>query len=187
VESAARPDCGAIAASRRAGSARWTRCGATALRSRSVTRGLHRVLGIGRDRRLALAHGDARPRRLRRRTAEPGCSQARSRVGSSQGRGQPGAMQSVRCRGDHARAGAPAHHMAGRSHAQDGNGRRHAGLPSTPLRPGKTRLHRALASLHGRATPSRSGRVSFEAPARPTSCRSVSTLAKARAAARSRS
>ena len=75
---------------------------------------LHRLLGVGRHRGLALADGDAGQRRLRRHAAQRRRPARSASVGPGEGRSRRQAVQGLRRGRHHAHAGPAAHHLAGR-------------------------------------------------------------------------
>ena len=99
-----------------------------------------RLLGVDRQRGLALAHGDAAEGRRGERAAQPRGDQGGQRVGSGQRRLVPG----LRSGGADAHADAPEHHMGGRPHHQDRNRRRAADTPPAVRRRHGRRAQRSL-------------------------------------------
>jgi len=110
----------------------------------------HRLLGVGRDGRLALADGDAAERATTRacRSIKPR-AKAADAWDLAKGRGRRDCSAGpLRRRQHHAAAGAAAYHLAGREHPEGGVGRGHAdaalllrGSAGPPLgrRPGRGR------------------------------------------------
>ena len=89
----------------------------------------HRLLGVGRHARLAMAHGHAGERRLREHSDHARSEESGRQLGSGEGRSRGRAVQVLRSPGSHGGSNAPADHLAGRQHAQGRNGRRHANTP----------------------------------------------------------
>ena len=138
-----------------AGTRRSARAAEVAERSRA--RRFHRLLGVGRHRRLALADGHARSRATSRAfRSTPEGRRVGLTVGSRERRGGGRSVQGVRRAGDHARARTPAHHVAGRQHAEDRNGFRHADAAASLRRQAararaSRRAAQPVAGLFGRA------------------------------------
>ena len=98
----------------------------------------HRLLGVDRERGLALADADAAEGGLRERAAQPRGAPRDRGVGLRARAGGCERLQAVRRRRADARAGPPAHHMAGRPNPEAGIRRGHADAPactSAPRRP----------------------------------------------------
>ena len=174
----------AVARHRRAGAAwRARRAAAAALAARRGAGRLHRLLGVGRHRGLALAHGDAGAR-----ATSPACRSTPPPARSV----RPGIRRRTRPRAISARPTAPPAimRMPGRLHItwQDDTTLKietDHGTQTRLLHFGgkpRARTQAVVAGLLGREL----GRHRSADPARPTFCRSRSTRAKARAAARSR-
>ena len=96
-----------------------------------------RLLGFHRQRRLALPHDRGAQGRFRRRALESSRPEGRQGMGSGQGRSRRQSMQGLRRGWSDAHTHAPAHHLAGRQHAQDRSGCRNANA-SSALRPSAT-------------------------------------------------
>ncbi len=121
---------------------------AAAIAQRGVAGRSDRLLGSGDYRGLALPDGDAAQGRLRERAAQRGRHEGGRRVGSGERHRRRRTVPRVRRRGHHAAAGAPAHHVAGRQHAEGGHRQREPG-PAVPLRSSSA----APAPRAGRACP----------------------------------
>ena len=119
-------------------------------RPRRRADGLHRLLGRCRDRRLALADDDAAERRRLEHSGDRRRTDGRRSLGSGERHRGRRTMPRVRRGGHHAHAGAPAHHLAGRQHAEDRHRQRHADAAAAFQRERRAAVRAGVAGVLAR-------------------------------------